>query len=465
MRLAKVKRFIASTIEPKTKPSVLSIIYNVLMSIIVITSCVFVFVDLFTAQGTFWNDLAHTVEIIAVSAFIFEYVLKLFCSEALYEGQGWFKSKISYITSFDSFIDILCLLSIFINKIPKEFAALRLLKLIKLTRLVKLKNAVDEIRENGEEKPVGEKKGFRYRVYQIIYKDEEGDKLSKAYDIVSLIIIFLSVGILVLDTFTFNDTVTQILFISEVVFTCFFAIDYILRVWTADYEYPDVDKDHAKMKHIFSLMAIIDLLAILPVFFTFSPDAENALPRAVAILKIFKLLKIARLLKASRYLNGIHIFIEAVKEKKKQIIFSIVILALLVLLSSVLLYSFEDAAGNEEFDNGFSGIMYAVSVLTGFGESSMEVTSIGGKAMVVVMMIAGACVVGVPIGIISEEFTKMVAKSAGDEDRDNVDLFKEFSKKLTPEQKMRIIAEYGQETENDNKESPEEELKEEKPSE
>ena len=463
MRLAKLKHFVADTIEPKKKPSALSIIYNILMCIVVLGSCAFIFVDLFTPEGSFWHNTARTVELVAVSFFIFEYVLKLFCSEALYEGQGWFKSKISYITSFDSFIDILCLLSIFINQIPKEFAALRLLKLIKLTRLAKLKNSIDEIRENGEEKE--EKKGFRYRIFQIIYKDEEGDKLSKAYDIVSLIIIFLSVGILVLDTFSFNETVTKALFITEVVFTCFFALDYILRVWTADYEYPEVDKDHAKMKHIFSLMAIIDLLAILPIFFTFSPDAENALPRAVAILKLFKLLKIARLLKASRYLNGIHIFIEAVKEKKKQIIFSIVILLILVLLSSVLLYSFENMNNNEQFDNGFSGIMYALSVLTGFGESDMEVTSIGGKVMVAVMMIAGACVVGVPIGIISEEFTKMVAKSAGDEDKDNVDLFKEFSKKLTPEQKMRIIAEYGKETENDNKESPKEELKEEKPTE
>lgn len=463
MRLAKLKHFVADTIEPKKKPSALSIIYNIIMCIVVLSSCAFIFVDLFTPEGSFWHNTAHIVEIVAVGFFVFEYVLKLFCSEVLYEGQGWFKSKISYITSFDSFIDILCLLSILVNQIPKEFAALRLLKLIKLTRLAKFKNSIDELRETGEEKE--EKKGFRFRVFQIIYKDEEGDKLSKTYDIVSLIIIFLSVGTLILDTFHFNDVFTQGLFIAEVVFTCFFAIDYILRVWTADYEYPQYDKDHAKMRYIFSLMAIIDLLAILPVFFTFSVDAENALPRAVAILKIFKLLKIARLLKASRYLNGIHLFVEAVKEKKKQIFFSIIILVLLVVLSSVLLYSFENMNGNEEFDNGFSGIMYAVSVLTGFGESEMEVSSIGGKIMVVVMMIAGACVVGVPIGIISEEFTKMVAKSAGDEDKDNVDLFKEFSKKLTPEQKMRIIAEYQKEVEGENKESPQEEIKEEKPTE
>ena len=222
MRLSKLKHFIADTIEPKKKASPISIIYNILMSLVVIASCVFVFIDLFTPADSYWNQLADKIEIIAVCVFAFEYVLKLFASEALYEGQGWFKSKISYITSFDSFIDIVCILSILLNKIPTEFSTLRLLKLIKLTRLVKLKDAVDEIREQGDgTETKEEKKGFRFRIYQIMYKAEEGDKLSKAYDIISVIIILLSVCTIVLDTFTFPDDVKRVILISEIVFTVF----------------------------------------------------------------------------------------------------------------------------------------------------------------------------------------------------------------------------------------------------
>ena len=357
MRLAKVKHFIADVIEPKKKASAISIIYNILMSLIVIASCVFVFVDIFTPDDSMWSDIAHRVEIISVIIFACEYLLKLFVSEALYEGQGWFKSKISYITSFDSFIDIICIVSILLNNIPSEFSALRLLKLVKLTRLVKLKDAVDEIREQGdEETPESEKsKGFRHRIYQIIYKDESGDKLSKIYDVISIVIILLSVATIILDTFQFNPEFTQALFVSEIVFASFFAVEYVLRVWTADFEYPELDKDHAKMKYIFSFLAIVDLLSILPVFLTFSQSAHAEFPRAVAVLKIFKIFKIARLLKMSRYLNSIALFVEAIKKKKKQIFFSMIILAFLIVLCSVILYSFESAAGNEEFENGFSG--------------------------------------------------------------------------------------------------------------
>lgn len=445
MKLEKMKRFIADIIEPRKKANALSIIYNILMSLIVIVSCFFVFVDIFTSEDSMWKGIAHLVEIIALCAFAFEYVLKLFVSEVLYEGKGWFKSKVLYITSFDSFIDILCFLSILLNKIPTEFAALRLLKLVKLARLVKLKDAVDEIREkgDGEEKPKEEKKGLRFRIHQIIAKDEEGDVLSKIYDVFSVVIIILSVVIIALDTFDFPDNVETIIHICEIVFTIFFAIEYILRVWTADYEYPDVDKEHAKMKYIFSFLAIVDILSILPVFFTFSPDAEAALPSAVAVLKIFKIFRIARLLKMSRYLNGINMFVGAVKEKKKQIFFSIAILLFLVLLSSILLFSFEDAAGNEQFENGFSGIMFAISMLTGFGESEIEVISIAGKIMVVIMIICGGCVVGVPLGIIGEEFATMVAKASEDkEEEEKEDMFEEFTNKLSFEQKLEIMNSY-----------------------
>ena len=113
-------------------------------------------------------------------------------------------------------------------------------------------------------------------------------------------------------------------------------------------------------------------------------------------------------------------------------------------------------AGNTQFTDGFSGIVYAITVLTGFGESSMEVISIGGKAMVVIMMIAGACVVGVPLGIISGEFTTMVEKAAHQHDEEDEDLFVSFTNKLSVEQKLKIIAEYQKELEekdNDNNEN------------
>ena len=78
--------------------------------------------------------------------------------------------------------------------------------------------------------------------------------------------------------------------------------------------------------------------------------------------------------------------------------------------------------------------------------------------MVVIMIICGGCVVGVPLGIISEEFAGMVAKAADgeEEEEESKDLFQEFAEKLTPEQKMKIIAEYQSEIEQNETEGDEE---------
>ena len=115
MKLAKLKHFIADVIEPKKKAGPLSIIYNILMSIIILASCVFAIIDIVVDETSFLDYLAHIVEQVSVIIFAVEYLLKFFAAEAIYENQSWFKSKISYVTSFESVIDIVCILSILLN--------------------------------------------------------------------------------------------------------------------------------------------------------------------------------------------------------------------------------------------------------------------------------------------------------------------------------------------------------------
>jgi voltage-gated potassium channel len=46
-----------------------------------------------------------------------------------------------------------------------------------------------------------------------------------------------------------------------------FTVEYILRLWTARYKYPNVKYPYVRF--IFSFMAIIDLMAILPFYIPF----------------------------------------------------------------------------------------------------------------------------------------------------------------------------------------------------
>jgi voltage-gated potassium channel len=163
------------------------------------------------------------------------------------------------------------------NEIPKEFAMLRMVKLVKLVRLVKMSGYIKKSEKFAE----GLLK-IKHRTAEIIDKGKEGDIVSKIYDAFSVVLILMSVSIILLETFPLTPEIHKAIYIFEVVLACIFSVEYVLRVWTAPLEYPELRPDKARMRYIFSFMSLVDLLSIVPVFVA-------SISTATGILKIFKL--------------------------------------------------------------------------------------------------------------------------------------------------------------------------------
>lgn len=420
----KFKKRIYEIIGPSQKGDKISIIFDILLCGLVILSSIAVIVELITKSETLIHYLG-VFELITVGIFIIEYILRLWVCEFQYpECKNKLQAVWEYITSFDSLIDILSIVSIIFNQIPKEFAFLRLIKLIKLVRLVKM---TDYIKTTNQTSLKFEK--IKIRVNEIIDKGKEGDKLSKAYDIISVILIIISVSFILVETFVLPDIVHQILLAFEIAIACLFAVEYILRVWTAPLDYPNLRPDKARMKYIFSFMSLIDLLSIVPVFIA-------SLPTSMGILKIFKLCKILRLVKASRYLSGIANFGLAIKKKKKQIVLSMVALVIIILICSVLMYSFENKEQPDVFSNGFSAVLYCFQMMADADSVISPVTPIG-QVLSIVMLLLGGCVLGVPIAIIATGFEDMIKEQAGKGDKDIYEVVKMYDL-LSEEDKVRF---------------------------
>lgn len=274
---------------------------------------------------------------------------------------------------------------------------------------------------------------IKLRINQILDKGEEGDVVSKIYDVVSVILIFLSVSFILLETFAIPDWLHRTLFVFEVVIAILFSVEYLLRVWTAPMEFPDLRPDKARMRYIFSFMSLIDLLSIIPVF------VAN-LPTASGILKIFKLCKILRLVKASRYLSGIANFGKAIQKKKKQILMSFIAIIVFILICSVLLYSFESKEQPQIFTNAFSGVWFCLQTMLDADTDLTLVTPIG-QALSTLMLLLGGCAIGVPIAIIATGFEDMIAEQAGEETetQDFYELLRSYDE-LSPTDKKRFRA-------------------------
>ena len=405
------KKRVYEIIGPAGKGDVASIVVDILLCALVLASCAAVIVELFFDFSDSIIAGLELFEYITVGIFIFEYVVRVWVCEFEYpECKNKLHALWEFVTSFDSLIDILSIVSVLFNEIPKEFAILRMIKLIKLVRLVKMS---DYIKTSDKFEQLLKK--VQIRTNEIIDKGREGDIPSKIYDITSVILIILSVSLILVETFPISEVAHDFIYVFELVIAVVFSIEYILRVWTAPLDYPSLRPDKARMKYLFSLMSLIDLLSIVPVF------VAN-LPTATGILKIFKLCKILRLLKASRYLNSVARFGKAILKKKRQIVMSIVAILIMIAICSVLMYSFENKEQPDVFSNGFSGVIYSIQALLDADTDMAPVTPIG-QALSTLMLLLGGCMFGVPVAIIATGFEDMIAEQAGEDEDEDTEIY------------------------------------------
>lgn len=232
---------------------------------------------------------------------------------------------------------------------------------------------------------------IKLRVKEILGKNKKGDKLSIFYDVLSVVLILVSVAFILVETFPISHAFHNAIFITEVVIAVIFSIEYLLRIWIAPLYHPELSPFRARLRYIFSFMSLIDLLAIVPVFII-------AIPTATGILKIFKLCKIIRLIKVGRYFGGISNLSKALKKKYKEILLSIIVIAVLIVLCSVLLYWAEAPVQPEIFKHGFSGILYGVDVLID-GQTEIIMITTAGKTFIRLIMLLGGCLIGIPLTI------------------------------------------------------------------
>ena len=421
----RIKKRVHEIIGPTEHGDIPSLIYDVVLCLLVVLSSAAVILEL-VGIGEPYATWLETFEYVTVGIFIAEYVVRVWVAEFEYpECKNKFAAIWEYLTSFDSLIDVLSIVSILFNQIPKELAFLRLIKLIKLVRLVKVSEHIklgntfsDRIRKVQE------------RIAEILDKGKDHDILSKIYDTVSVILIIVSVSSIVVETFPIGEVAHEIIYIIEVVIAIIFATEYVLRVWVAPIGNPDVRPDKARMQYIFSFMSFVDILSIVPVFVA-------DLPTATGILKIFKLCKIVRLLKASRYLSGIASFGRAIQKKKKQILMSIVAILAIIMICSILMYSFENKEQPEIFTNGFSGIWYSIQMLADADTEIAPVTPMG-QILSTLMLLLGGCMFGVPLAIIGTGFEDMIEEQAGDEKEEEIYEVLRMYDSLSDEDKLRL---------------------------
>lgn len=245
-------------------------------------------------------------------------------------------------------------------------------------------------------------KKLKAKVFLTIEPAEDGDLISKIFDLLIIGLIVVNICMVIAETFTLPETVKSVFSVLEIVSVVVFSLEYALRVWTADLLRRDLTPAKARLRYVFSFMALMDLLAILPFYVPF------IIPVDLRVLRTLRVTRLLRLFKVNRYTSALSTIGRVFKKKASQLVASMFVVLLLMLIASVLMYNIENAAQPNTFRNAFDALWWAIATLTTVGYGDIYPITAGGKLLSSVIAILGIGLVAVPTGIISAGFMETI---------------------------------------------------------
>ena len=229
------------------------------------------------------------------------------------------------------------------------------------------------------------------RIFDIIQIGYAGDVASRTFDIAITVAIIINLFIAIFDTFEQSIPYQPVLDVIEWITVIGFTIEYILRVWTAEYLYPNKCTGIARIKYILSFLP-----NYLPVFF----------PAGAVAFRMFRVIRILRIFRVNSYYDALNVITEVIRRKRDQILSSVFIIVMLIIASSLCMYSLEHEAQPEVFKNAFSGIWWSVSTLLTVGYGDIYPVTVLGKMFSIIITFLGVGMVAIPTGILSAGFVE-----------------------------------------------------------
>ncbi len=251
---------------------------------------------------------------------------------------------------------------------------------------------------------------WRARLAKIVEVGASDDFVSRGYDFFITAIIVINLAVALAGTFSgFYQRHMVLLEAIEHVTAALFAVDYILRILSAKYIFPRPTEMRSVLRYVCSFAGVIDLLSFLP---TFLPVF---FPVGAVAFRIFRIIRIFRLFRINTYYDSLNAITEVLSKKRQQLASSAFIILVLMLASSLCMYSVEHEAQPEVFRNAFSGLWWSVSTLLTVGYGDIYPITTLGKILGIVITFLGVGMVAIPTGIISAGFVEQYSRMQNSE--------------------------------------------------
>jgi len=197
--------------------------------------------------------------------------------------------------------------------------------------------------------------------------------------------------------------------VFELVSLSLFCFEYLLRVWCCveAKEYQDIPKLTARIKYIFTPIALIDLIAVLPfvIAMFFAVD-----------LRMLRLIRVLRLLKLTHYFKGFNIFISVIIKESKSITAAMMVMIFLIVIAASLMHSIEGSVQPEAFGSIIKSFWWAVVTMTTVGYGDVVPVTTAGKIISTFIMLIGVGLVALPAAMLAARFSEELRERKEDLD-------------------------------------------------
>ena len=252
---------------------------------------------------------------------------------------------------------------------------------------------------------------IRKGLFEILEKDDGDNRLSRRFDLFIMIMIFLNMIAVIMETVASVYIKYEYFFewfeiISVVVFT----LEYVGRIWTCTlielYRHPI----KGRIQFILSPIGLIDLLAILPFYLPFIMSLDGR------ILRLLRLFRLVRIFKMGRYSTAFQMIANVLNRRKEELLVTLTIVLLVLILASSLMYYVEHEVQPEAFSSIPATMWWGVATLTTVGYGDVyPITSIG-RVLGAFIAIMGVGIFALPAGIIASGFEAEIRKKSEEKD-------------------------------------------------
>lgn len=213
---------------------------------------------------------------------------------------------------------------------------------------------------------------------------------------VSIILLNILICILfAIDTYNISDRSRDLIWQMEVVITGFFVVEYIARLYGS----------RNRWKHLFSIFSLIDLAAILPVFFVLLTPAA---PLKIGFIRVIRVFRIFRFL---RFTADPVFFFGTISPRLLKIMRLAMTILIIFFISSGLFW-FVEHGQNHDVNNFGDAFYFTVVSLTTVGFGDITPVSSEGRWVTVLMILSGIVLIPWQVGQIVKEWMGMAAKKA-----------------------------------------------------